>query len=1470
VSQIAQVAEPSASAGATPSLRSRAAPGRVRRLHHVFERAADRWPTAVALECHGAVLTYAQLEARANRLANHLLGHGLPIGGRVGLLLERSEALYAALLAVPKAGATFVPIDPAVPPDRFAFIAEDARLDTVLTTSEFTDTFDGLAVPHIDLDRVASQVAAAPPGRPTVPLDGDPLCYIIYTSGSTGRPKGVEVPHSCVCSLLGVVPELYGVTHSDRVYQGMTISFDFSIEEIWPTWAVGATLVAGPIDGRNVGPPLADFLEDAAITMLYCVPTVLATLDRTLPSIRTVNVGGEACPAELVERWGGSGRRMLNTYGPTETTVTCTMAELSPGRPVTIGRPLRGTTIVMLDEHLGPVPLGEVGEICVGGPGVARGYVNRDDLTAERFIDAPQDLAPGRLYRTGDFGRLLANGEIEYLGRSDSEVKVRGHRVDLQEIESLLQAEKHVTAAVVTLLDTAAGGELAGYLLLAEQAPAFGELARRLHATLRRRLPPYMVPAYLEEVASIPMLASGKADRTSLPAPTAPRLLGGDVVYLPPTTPTEHQVVAVWEAVLGLSAGTLSVEANLFDDAGGHSLIAATIVSRLRSVEGGAELSILDLYANPTVRTFAEYLDLQVLERTASAGPAEAPPPRPDPPTRLRVAAFTAAQALWVYALLFVFVLPLGVVYGINRGEPSIVMLQQLLLSFPVSYLAGRWVMPLVGTRLCSRGLREGVHPLWGWTHLRVWAVQKALALSPLPRLAGSPWMAAYLRLAGAAVGDAAHVGSAQIPLPRFVELGDDVTVGYAARLVAAEIVDGRLHIGTVRVGDGAVVRANAVVQGPCSLGAAALLAEQSLLRPGQHIPAGTSWSGSPAAPRPGVGDPVVEVMAACPLAPRQWPRTMLPSFAVGVLALELLPLVALVPVIAVVWWALLAVDVWAALVATAASGPVFVVSACGLILLVRRFALLATPVGIHHLRSQLGLEKWFGDQVLELSLELTNSMWATLYTPHWLRLLGATVGRGAEVSTIANIDPDLLTLEDECFVADMASVGSATYCNGHVAFRQTEVGARAFVGNASFVPSGTHLGDGSLIGVQSVPPVSGVAPGTSWLGSPPIYLPRRELYEGFTEGETFRPSRRKVLARYVIEFFRTVLPASILGLSTFGTLYALHLVAQRTSIPTVVLLTPVIALAASLLVVLVVAGIKWCLIGRYRPRVEPLWSGFVRRTEFVTGIYEGAAVPVLLATLTGTPLLGALLRLFGAKVGRRTLIDTTYLTEFDLLEIGDDVAVGRDASLQTHLFEDRVMKLGTVTLEPGATIGERAVVLYGATVSTRASLAALSLVMKGERLPPETSWAGVPAEPARRSLHLAQVPVAAVDRVSTAGAWASSRTSAPSDQPTASQLAWFRPAARAAPCLRPMVVPRRRHRRRPPVRHPFVCGWSPLAPAHREVGPRIVAIPPARAGTGQDPSILPNLFGRRLDAQAGYEERWEDLFDERAFDWFD
>ena len=1316
----------------TQPLTRRPGPPPLPRLHHYFERTCDDRPGATALECDGETLSYQALDERANQLAHHLVAAGLRPGARVGILVPRSVGMYVSVLAVLKVGAAFVPIDPAAPADRVGYIAEDSSLSMMLTTSAFDEVSAGIPVPAVRLDQVAEEVARRPDARPDLLTEGDPTCYIIYTSGSTGRPKGVDIPQSSICNFISVIPPLYGVTPSDRVYQGMTISFDFSIEEIWPTWAVGATVVAGPTDdARRVGPGLADFLESAAITMLYCVPTVLATLDRTIPSIRTVNVGGEACPQELVERWG-VGRRILNTYGPTETTVTCTWADLRAGRPVTIGWALPTYTVTLRDENLEQVPFGEVGEICVGGPGVARGYVNRPDLTAERFVPDPDGPPGARMYRTGDLGRFLPAGDIEYLGRADSEVKIRGNRVDLQEIESVLLRDDHVAAAVVKLLPSESGGDLTGYLVLTEGTTRDDGLLARLHAELRRTVPPYMVPTYLEVVDRIPMLPSGKADRKALPDPQGPRFVAGDGDYVAPETETERQIAAAWQEVLRLPEGSLSVEADFFNDLGGHSLLAATVVSKLRATL--PSLSIVDLYANPTVRALARQQDMSRLE--SGDEPEEVRPPRPEPPARWRIAAFALSQLGWVYSLLVVFLLPVGIVYSIHGGEPSVAMIQQLVLLFPLSYLVGRWLLPVVGVRLLTPGIRPGVHPLYGATHLRVWAVQKAMTLSPLSVLSGSPWAAPYLRLLGGRVGEACHIGTAEIPLPHLVHLGDGATVGYATHLNAFEIAGGVLTVGPIEIGEQGVVGANAVLVGPCEVGRGAILREQSLLQAGERVPDGATWSGSPARPQESAGDPVFELMAECDEAPRQWPRRLLPAFGVGLAFLELLPLLASAPVVALVWWMLLTRGLLPAFLVTALSGPVFVAATCVLILGARRLALPATPVGIHHLRSQLGMEKWFGDKLLEQSIALNNTLYATLYTPPWLRALGARVGRGAEVSTIANIDPDLLTLEDETFVADMASVGSATYCNGHVAFRPTTVGRRAFVGNASFVPSGTHLGDGSLIGVQSVPSVAGTAPGTSWLGSPAIYLPRRELYDEFTEAQTYRPSRRKVRNRYLIEFLRIVLPSSLLALSTFVTLLTLSPVAAASPTVVTVLATPVVALGGSLGVVLTVAAVKWVVVGRYRRRVEPLWSGFVRRTEFVTGIYEGAAVPALLAMLSGSPLLAPLLRLFGVKVGRRTLVDTTYLTEFDLVEIGDDVAVGAHASLQTHLFEDRVMKMSTISLRDGADVGARAVVLYDSVLGEESTLAPLSLVMKGESLLPGTSWRGIPAQPGRRAPH--------------------------------------------------------------------------------------------------------------------------------------
>jgi amino acid adenylation domain-containing protein len=458
-------------------------------LHQFFEDSVDRNPDSVALVCGQESFTYAQLERRSNQLAHYLKWRGAGRGTRVGILVRRSVDMYVGLLAIAKTGAAYVPIDPSCPADRVAFIARDAEFCLIVSTTSLLATRRQLPCLAVPLDEVSLQVAAMPATRPRFFREQDSLAYIIYTSGTTGRPKGVSIRHSNICHYLAMIAPIYRVTLADRVYQGMSIAFDFSVEEIWVPFQAGATVVAGAADGRQVGPGLVDFLARERITVFCCVPTLLATMDRDVPSLHTVIVGGEECRPYLVERWSRPGRRILNTYGPTETTVTATWTELEPGKPVTIGRPVPGYQIDILDQNLCPVAPGEAGEICIGGAGVAQGYLNRPELTADRFIRDPFGT---RFYRSGDRGRLLPNGEIEFLGRMDTQVKIRGHRIELAEIEAVLLDDPAVENAVVIATQNLAQ-DLIAYVTLRGPSPTARD---RLAEQLRLRLPSYMVPAF--------------------------------------------------------------------------------------------------------------------------------------------------------------------------------------------------------------------------------------------------------------------------------------------------------------------------------------------------------------------------------------------------------------------------------------------------------------------------------------------------------------------------------------------------------------------------------------------------------------------------------------------------------------------------------------------------------------------------------------------------------------------------------------------------------------------------------------------------------------------------------------------------------------------------------------------------------------------------------------------------------------
>ncbi|MFI0188450.1 Pls/PosA family non-ribosomal peptide synthetase [Streptomyces sp. NPDC017082] len=1297
-------------------------------LNRFFEDACDRTPDAVALECGARRLTYAELDARANQVAHRLRRLGIGPDSRAALFLPRSVEMYTSLLGVCKAGAAFVPVDPEAPTDRVACIVRDAGVDAVLTVSARASDARQ-AMPHgacavVEADACAGDPAVLPTTRPCGEAGAgtDPPAYVMYTSGSSGRPKGVEIARSSIRNFVRVVSPVYDIRPSDRVYQGMTLSFDFSIEEIWPTWAAGATLVAGPSGSGRLGSELADFLDRHGVTVLYCVPTLLATVPRDIPLLRSIFVGGEACPAALVERWSRPGRRMLNTYGPTEATVTATVQELCPGRPVTIGRPLPTYTVVLLDKRREPVPRGDVGEICLGGPGVARGYVGRPDLTADRFVRHALAPGGGRLYRTGDLGRITAEGEIEYLGRADAEVKIRGYRVSLEEIDSVLMEDPGVAQAAAALVPRGDGEEqiLAAYVVRAADGTADDSaLVARLHARLRRALPAYMVPATLDFLERLPVSPSGKTDRARLPRPSGRRLVPyGRVV--PVRDMGEARVRDVWARVLGVPPEEVSAEADFFTDLGGHSLLAAHAVSLLREEDDGSGPTLRDLYENPTVRTLTARL--RTPRGDGRAVPRRHPPLRHG---RARLARAGLAQVTALYSLLLLLTAPLAF-FSTAHGDrlPTMGPVGQVLAVL-VGYMTVRWLVPVLLARPLAAGIRAGRYPLWGATYLRLWTLDVLLlGVSPLRVLSGSALMGPYLRLLGARVGSHTTIATSVIGLPALLRIGSGAAIGYGATLRPWQVADGWVTVAPITIGARAYVGANAVCEPGAELGPGAALGEQSLAGAGDTIPAGGRRAGSPAR----LVETLTPLVESALNGPRSTDRRRPPLLAPTLLALvllEALPVVAAAPGIALSWWASLHGESAMA----ALFGPVFVATVCLIVAVGKRGVLRRTPVGVHPVRSALGVRKWVADKLLEESLALTNSLYATLYTSPWLRLLGARVGRGAEVSTVAHVDPDLLTLRDGSFVADMAGVGVTVFAADRMAFAPTEVGERAFVGNAALVAAGTRLGPGSLVGVASVPPVGEVPAGSTWLGSPALRLPVRQDSGRYPEHLTFRPARRAVLDRLAVEFLRATLPPTLLAVSGFGYLLALSHLARSAGQVATLLVSPLLSMGAMAAVVGCCALAKWAVAGRYRPRVEPLWSLFVRRTEFVTGLFEAAAVPAGVGALVGTPFLPSVLRLFGARIGRRTWIGTTYLTEFDLVEVGDDAAIGMHVSLQSHLFEDRVMKMSTVTVGPGASIGPRTVVLYDAVVGAGVRLGALSLVMKGEELPAGTEWQGLPVE---------------------------------------------------------------------------------------------------------------------------------------------
>jgi amino acid adenylation domain-containing protein len=574
-------------------------------FHQLFEQQAARTPQAIAVTFELQSLTYAQLNARANQLAHHLLRVGIGPEVRVGMCVERSLEMLIALLAIMKAGGTYVPLDPAFPRERLAFVLQDAQAPLLLTQRQLLDRLpqDETKCLLLDVgqDRFASESSA---DLPTYP-DPQQLAYVLYTSGSTGKPKGVGIPHCALVNFLTSMRDALGLDPTDRLLAVTTLAFDIAGLELFLPLLVGSRVELARRDVAVDPGLLAERLGGGATVMQATPATWRLLLEagwEGQPQL-TALCGGEALPTDLAARLRARCGTLWNLYGPTETTIWSTLqrVEQTDGEAIVpIGRPIANTRLYLLDRGLQPVPIGVPGELYIGGEGLARGYLNRPALTAEKFVPDPFSAEPGaRLYRTGDLARYLPDGTIEFLGRLDHQVKVRGFRIELGEIEAALLRHPAVRAAVVVAREEGAGEKrLVGYVVPAgEVAPE----SRELRAWLQQQLPEYMIPALFVPLAALPLTPNGKVDRSALPAPEE---RSPEKLFIAPEDALERQLAQICEEILNVRPVGLS---DNFFDLGGHSLLAVRLFARIEQI-WEQTLPLATLFQAPTVGQLASLL----------------------------------------------------------------------------------------------------------------------------------------------------------------------------------------------------------------------------------------------------------------------------------------------------------------------------------------------------------------------------------------------------------------------------------------------------------------------------------------------------------------------------------------------------------------------------------------------------------------------------------------------------------------------------------------------------------------------------------------------------------------------------------------------------------------------------------------------------------------------------------------------
>lgn len=1297
-------------------------------LGEIFAATADRSPDATALVCGEQRLSYAELERRANRVANALRARGIGRGAFVGLWLSRSLELHVALLGILKAGAAYIPFDFDAPSERVAACLDDCAARAILVDASTLTRAEDVPAPALEVAALLAECDDE--RRPDLRAEGagpQDAAYAIYTSGSTGKPKAVLIEHRNISHYLRAANEIYALDASDVAFQGASVAFDLSLEEIFVPYMVGATLWVARRETLQDTENLGRVLNAAGITVLDTVPTLLNLLHEDVPSLRVIILGGEACPPAVVERWARPGRRLFNSYGPTETTVVATVAEVLPGRSVTIGGPIPNYTCYVVDDNLAPVAPGQEGELLIGGPGVAAGYLGRPDLTAQKFIANPfaSDGSDPLLYRSGDAVVLDADGNLEFHGRIDDQVKIRGFRVELGEIESRLADCPGIAQAAVVLRRDDGIDRLVAFVTLQPGAALDLPVWR---SRLQAEMPGYMVPSCFEPLDALPRLISGKVDRKALmarPLSAAPLAETGDE----PDTPTEAVLLAAARQVFPGQA--IALDADFFLDLGGHSLLAAQFVSAVRQTPALAGLTLHDLYEARSLRAIGALLDSRQQPDAAPGGLGFTPPPL------LRRLLCGLAQAAVLPLILGLATAPwLGVFisYMLLSGEDASLWTELVyLLGTYCAINVGTVVVAIAGKWLVLGRAKPGRYPLWGSYYFRWWLAQRLLSLLHLKWFQDTPVIRGVLRLLGARVGRDALIGEVEVGALDLLTVGEGVTLGSRTHIANAEVVGDELLIGAVTIGDYAMVGNSCVIGHDTQIGEGAELGDLTSLPPGSTVGAWEAWDGSPARkvgtidpneqPQPAQASPlrrtvlgVLYVLALLALPP----VTLLPIFPAFALFDRLAD--AIEATFGVGYLKVLPLLAWPTAMA-------MIVVTIGLIAALRWIVLPSVKPGTYSVHGSFYWRKWVVALCTELTLETLSSLYATVYMRAWYRLMGARIGKGSEISTNLSGRYDLIDIGEKCFIADEVVLGDETVRRGWMHLEPVRTGDRVFVGNEAVVPPGSDIPDGSLIGIKSKPPTNAeMAGGGTWFGSPPLKLPVRQQFDNINANWTYEPALRHKVGRAIFEAFAISLPTMLF--ITFGTLAVELLAPAVLAHDYAAVLAQFLGASVAISVALMLSSVlvKWLMMGVYRPIVKPMWSWWALRTEAVAVMYWGMAGKVLLDHLRGTPFLPWAMRLYGAKMGRGIYMDSTDITEFDCVTVGDFSVVNSTAALQTHLYEDRVMKVGRVELGRGVSVGCTATVLYDTRIGDFARIGPLTIVMKGEHLPAHSAWHGAPA----------------------------------------------------------------------------------------------------------------------------------------------